>query len=91
VTIRRWDRWRGCRVRRGAGGLDRRLGNAGGGCLAVAAFALVGPLVVISWSVFTNSATVLWLLCLLAATAVHLLYARSRLDAWRRRPQAPAA
>jgi hypothetical protein len=72
------------RVRRGLGGVDRKLG-AGGGCLAVAAFALVGPLVVVTWSAFTSSATVLWLLCLLAATVAHLLYVRSRLGTWRRR------
>jgi hypothetical protein len=78
------------RVRRGVGGIDRKLG-AGGGCLAVAAFALVGPLVVISWWVFTSSAMVLWLLCLPSATVVHLLYVRSRLGTWRRRRQAPAA
>ena len=78
------------RIRRGVSGLDRKLGNAGGGCLAVAAFALVGPLVVIAWWVFTSSAMVLWLLCLIAATAVHLLYVRSRLSTWRRRRQAPA-
>jgi hypothetical protein len=72
------------RVRHGLGGIDRKL-SAGGGCLAVAAFAVVGPLVVATWSVFTSSATVLWLLCLLAATVAHLLYVRSRLGTWRRR------
>jgi hypothetical protein len=71
-------------MRHAVGGIDRRLGSGGGGCLAVAAFAVIGPLIVITWSVFTAGAVVLWLLCLLAATAVHLLSARARLDTWRR-------
>jgi hypothetical protein len=34
---------------------------------------------------FTSSAIVLWVLIVLAATAVHLLSVRARLAAWRQR------
>jgi hypothetical protein len=75
------------RTRRVLGGIDRKLGSVGGGCLAVAALALAGPLIVIAWSVFTSTAIVLWVLALLAATAVHLLSVRTRLATWRRTRQ----
>jgi hypothetical protein len=73
------------KVRDTIGGIDRKLGSVGGGCLAVAALAAAGPLIVIGWSMFTSSAIVLWALIVLAATAVHLLSVRARLAAWRRR------
>jgi hypothetical protein len=73
------------KVRDTIGGIDRKLGSVGGGCLAVAALAAAGPLIVIGWSMFTSSAIVLWALIVLAATAVHLLSVRARLAAWRQR------
>ncbi|HEY0539716.1 MAG TPA: hypothetical protein VGD53_15170 [Actinoallomurus sp.] len=73
------------KVRDTIGGIDRKLGSVGGGCLAVAALAAAGPLVVIGWSMFTSSAIVLWVLIVFAATAVHLLSVRARLAAWRHR------
>lgn len=73
------------KVRDTIGGIDRKLGSVGGGCLAVAALAAIGPLIVIGWSMFTSSAIVLWVLIVLAATAVHLLSVRARLAAWRHR------
>ena len=63
-------------------GVDRKLGNVGGGCLAVVALALVGPIVVIGWSMFTAWAITLWILALLAVTVVHLLTVRTRLRTW---------
>ena len=71
------------RIRQFLGGVDRKLGSVGGGCLAVAALAVAGPLIVIAWSVFTSTAIVLWILVLLSATALHLLSVRARLATWR--------
>jgi hypothetical protein len=77
-------------VRGVLGGIDRKLGNAGGGCLAVVVLALVGPVVVIGWSMTTAWAVPLWVLALLGATAVHLLTVRSRLRTWHGRRRAGA-
>jgi hypothetical protein len=77
-------------ARRAVGGIDRKLGNVGGGCLGVAALAIAGPLVVIGWSVFTAAAVALWVLAVLGVTLVHLLTVRSRLGAWHRRGRVDA-
>jgi hypothetical protein len=70
-------------VRRAAGNVDRRLGNTGGGCLAIAALAIAGPLVVLAWSFFTAEAVAVWVIAVLSATIAHLLTVRTRLRTWR--------
>ncbi|MEV5710268.1 hypothetical protein [Actinoallomurus sp. NPDC052274] len=70
-------------VRRAAGSVDRRLGNTGGGCLAIAALAIAGPLVVLVWSFFTAEAVAVWVIAVLGATIAHLLTVRTRLRTWR--------
>jgi hypothetical protein len=72
-------------VRRAAGSVDRKLGNAGGGCLVVAALAVAGPLIVLVWSFLTTMAVALWGLAVLGVTVTRLLAVRSRLYAWRDR------
>jgi hypothetical protein len=58
-------------VHRVGAGLDRKLG-AGGGCLGLVALAVLGPAVVLIWSVFTAAAAPLWVLVAGFATLVHL-------------------
>jgi hypothetical protein len=58
-------------VRRATAGLDRKLG-AGGGCLGLLALAVLGPAVVLTWSVFTAYAAPLWVVLVGAAALVHL-------------------
>jgi hypothetical protein len=66
------------RARGALSGLDRRLSGAGG-CAALIAVAVVGPLVVLVWMVATAAAVPLWVALLLGFTAVYLLTWRRRL------------
>jgi hypothetical protein len=53
-------------------GLDRRLGS-GGGCIALIAAMVAGPVLVLTWSFVTAHAVALWLLVLAAAAAARLV------------------
>jgi hypothetical protein len=71
-------------VRRGAGRLDRRLSN-GGGCLAIVALMLAGPLLVLGYAAIATLAVPLWVLLVLAGTGAELVTTAVRLRGWKRR------
>lgn len=58
-------------ARRATASLDRTMG-VGGGCLGLLALAILGPTIVIVWSVATAAAAPLWVLLVGGATLVHL-------------------
>jgi hypothetical protein len=75
-------------VRGGAGRIDRRLSNGGGGCLAIVALMLAGPLLVLGYAAITTLAVPLWVLLVLTGTAAELVTAAIRLRGWKRRRMA---